>query len=84
MLAHFWRVSKRALYPFSGGRVAEAGDGFAGTGFRRMVTVASVTGGVAMWRLKLQTFTASLLRDDSGANAVEYALTDGVYLWLVP
>ncbi len=27
-----------------------------------------------MWRLKLQTFIASLLRDDSGANAVEYAL----------
>ncbi len=27
-----------------------------------------------MWYLKLQTFIASLLKDDSGANAVEYAL----------
>ncbi len=27
-----------------------------------------------MWYLKLQTFITSLLRDESGANAVEYAL----------
>ena len=27
-----------------------------------------------MWRLKLQAFIPSLLKDDSGANAVEYAL----------
>ncbi len=26
-----------------------------------------------MWYLKLQTFITSLLRDESGANAVEYA-----------
>ncbi len=27
-----------------------------------------------MWYLKLQTFITSLLKDESGANAVEYAL----------
>ncbi len=27
-----------------------------------------------MWYLKLRTFIMSLLKDDSGANAVEYAL----------
>ncbi len=27
-----------------------------------------------MWYLKLQTFITSLMRDESGANAVEYAL----------
>ncbi len=27
-----------------------------------------------MWYLKLRTFITSLLRDESGANAVEYAL----------
>ncbi len=27
-----------------------------------------------MWYLKLRTFITSLLKDDSGANAVEYAL----------
>ncbi len=27
-----------------------------------------------MWRLKLQAFIPSLLKDESGANAVEYAL----------
>ncbi len=27
-----------------------------------------------MWYLKLQSFITSLLKDDSGANAVEYAL----------
>ena len=27
-----------------------------------------------MWYLKLQTFILSLLKDESGANAVEYAL----------
>ncbi len=27
-----------------------------------------------MWYLKLRTFIPSLLKDDSGANAVEYAL----------
>ena len=59
---------------FPGGRVVEAGTGFAGTGFSRMVTATSVTGGVTMWYLRLQTFIMSLLEDESGANAVEYAL----------
>ena len=28
-----------------------------------------------MWYLKLRTFITSLLKDESGANAVEYAIT---------
>ncbi len=30
--------------------------------------------GLSMWYLKLRTFIPSLLKDDSGANAVEFAL----------
>ncbi len=30
--------------------------------------------GLSVWYLKLRTFIASLLEDDSGASAVEYAL----------